>query len=538
MPSAVPIAETTPTSPDLEPRAYARAVRRILVVMLAVGLALRLVRAFIPSAIWGDEAMLALNLIARDYQDLTRHLDHGQVAPVLFLWGERFVLLQLGTSEFSMRLLPLLASLGGLLFFYDFARRSLPPTAAALAVGLLAMSTWPVSMAGTLKPYSGDLFWSAFLLALAARWHRRPERIGPLWGLVLVVPIALSASYPAVFVAGGVSLFLLPVAWRSGIGAKCLFLAYNLAMVAAFGLTYLLVGQAQVDPNVGSTGEYMRWYWRNGFPPESLWRTPLWLLEAHTGRAFAYPVGDSNGGSTLTALLFALGIAWCWRNGYRSLLVLCLVPFGLNLIAAVIGKYPYAGCCRLSQHFAPAICLLAGAGWAAVMEWWALRRSERLALVRWAAALLITIGIGGLIAKCLNPDRDNISRFGRNLSVELKNELQPGDRLVVYAHPATDVTTRWYLERFGDQVIWAKPGEPLPAAERLWVIATDLKTPDRQGHRDFLHRQSGWIVGDTVWYATRPDDFRHGKGIWWHCGVTCLTRPHDPRPQPQLNALP
>src|SRR5581483_12486694 len=80
--------------PDLEPRAYARAARRVLVLLVAVGVAARLARLLIPSAIWGDEAMLALNF-SRDYAGLTKHLDYAQVAPVLFLWAERFAMVTL-----------------------------------------------------------------------------------------------------------------------------------------------------------------------------------------------------------------------------------------------------------------------------------------------------------------------------------------------------------------------------------------------------------------------------------------------------------
>jgi hypothetical protein len=522
---------------DLEPRNYARAVRRIMVFLVGIGLAIRVVRWLIPAAIWGDEAMLALNFY-RDYLGLTQHLDHGQVAPVLFLWAERLALTTLGSSEWSLRLLPLLASVGGLFLFWDFTRRTMPPTAAALAVGLLAVSTWPVSMAATLKPYSGDLFWSTLLLALAARWHQRPERLWPLAALAGVVPFALVGSYPSVFVAGAVSVYLLPLAWRANLGAKCCFVTYNIAMFAAFGLNYWLVGQSQIDPNAGPTGEYMRWYWRNGFLPESLLQWPLWLLEAHTGRTFAYPVGDSNGGSTLTTVLVVLGIWWSWRNGYRPILVVCLLPFALNLIAAGLGKYPYAGCCRLSQHLAPAICLLAGTGGAALLEKWSPRRLERLSRLRWIVGLLIVLGIVSLMLRCLWPDRDAISRLSRNLHSELRSVIEPGDKIVVIADPRTDVTTRWYLHRFGERLVWLQPGEPLPDADRLWIVTTHAEKPDRTGHVRFIRAHQGWQATETMWYASRPDDYRHNKGVWWHCGITCLKRPDDPRVPPQLQAIP
>ncbi len=523
---------------DLEPRAYARAVRRVLVLLVAVGVAVRVVRLLIPTPVWGDEAMLAMNLVTRDYAALTRHLDYGQVAPILFLWTGRFAAVALGTSELAVRFFPFLAAVGGLLLFWDFAKRTVPPTAATLAVGILAVSVWPVSMAATVKPYSSDLFWSALLLALAARWHRRPERPWTLAWLAIAVPLALAGSYPAVFVAGAVSVYLLPVAWHARLVQKCLFVTFNLAMFGAFAGTYLMVGQSQVDPASGQTGEYMRWYWRNGFPPDSLLQVPLWLLETHTGRTFAYPLGDSHGASTATTLLCLLGVLWCYRNGSRPLLVLCLTPFALNMIAALLGKYPYAGCCRLSQHLAPAICLLAGIGWASIMEWWAPRRAERLVLVWWAAGLLIVLGMCLVIAKSIAPERDPVSRFSCNLYRELNSELQPGDRIAVLADPRSDITIYWYLGRFGEHAVWLKPGDPLPDAERLWVVTTSYNAADRAAHQRLIRSQPGWRVGETVWYAVRPGNAWEGRAIWWHSGVTCLTRPNDLRAIPRLNAMP
>jgi hypothetical protein len=512
-------------------------MRRILVVLVGVGVAIRIVRLVIPSPIWGDEAMLALNFIDRDYAGLTRCLSNAQVAPILFLWCERFVLINVGTADWAMRLIPFLTSVGGVFLFWDFARRTVSPTAATLAVGIMAVSVWPVSMAATVKPYSGDLFWSAMLLALAARWYQRPERLWPLVGLVVAIPFALGSSYPVVFVAGAVSLYLLPVAWRARRPAQALFVSYNLAMLAAFVVTYLVVGRAQIDPDSGTTGSFMRWYWRNGFFPESVWQWPLWFLQANTGRMFAYPLGDSNGGSTATTLLFLMGVWLCWRNESRSLLIVCLVPFALNLVAAALGKYPYGGCCRLSQHLAPAVCLLAGVGWAYVLEWYAPRRADRLGLVRLAAGFLIVFGTVELVHRCVKVDHDQISRFGAHLHNELNEELQPGDRIVVRDMAASDATTQWYLKRFGDRVIDLHPEESLPSAERLWVISTAANKSPLGSHQKFVEAAKGWQPVETFSFTVRPN-LADGQDVWWYTAMTCLVRPGDTRPPPRLNVVP
>ena len=219
-PPSNPPRSPRPKPPDIDRRAYARAVRRLIVLLVAVGIASRVVRLFIAIAVWGDEAMLAMNFLTRDYAGLTRALDDAQVAPILFMWAEKFMIDSFGMSEKIIRLLPLVAGIAGLVAFWDFARRAVPPTAAVLAVGLVAVSVAPVTMSTNLKPYSGDLCWSAVLMALAVRWHNRPARLWPLAALAAVVPLAIGMSYPVVFVAGGVGIYLLPLAWRGGWRAR------------------------------------------------------------------------------------------------------------------------------------------------------------------------------------------------------------------------------------------------------------------------------------------------------------------------------
>lgn len=528
--------------PDMDRRAYARAVRRLIVLLVLVGVAARVARFLLPCGVWGDEAMLGLNLVNRDYAGLTRQLDDRQVAPILFLWAEKFAIETFGMSEYAVRLLPLLAGVAGLLLFWDFARRVVPPTAAVVAVGLMAVSSWPVAMCADLKPYSGDLFWSALLLALAARWHQRPERLRPLAVLAAVIPLAVGSSYPVVFVAGGVSVFLLPLAWRSGSAARGLFVAYNVALVASFAAVYLFVGQAQVDPTAGDTGEFMLDYWRPGFPPDSLSDVPVWLLDRHTNRGFAYPAGNNGGESAATTLLFLCGVVWCWRNGSRHLLVVCLVPFALNMAAAVMGKYPYTGCGRLSQHLAPAICLLAGAGGAAVLGRTAPRLSARLVRLWWIVGLLTAFAAGALVMKALKVDRDGITRFAHGIHKEFTLVCGPNDRIVLPADQSDDYPIRWYLLRLGDRVVRCRPGDAPPVGGRVWVMTSHLGGLNREGHERFIRslNLTGYTAGHTTWYAFR---YMEGKSnpreTRTTCcyAVTCLVPPGEPQPPP-ITAVP
>src|SRR5689334_14470733 len=93
------------------------ALRRLGLALLAVGVAWRAVRYLLQFPLWGDESMLCLNFLDHGYLGLARGLRNGQIAPILFLWGQLTALRLLGPSELALRLLPFLAGLGSLILF-------------------------------------------------------------------------------------------------------------------------------------------------------------------------------------------------------------------------------------------------------------------------------------------------------------------------------------------------------------------------------------------------------------------------------------
>ena len=198
---------------------------RWIMLFLAVGVAIRLIRYLLRFPLWGDEAMLAMNFLDRDYAGLMQPLHFHQVAPLLFLWIELAAIKLLGFHEWSVRLFPLLCSLASLFLFHRLARLLLRGAPLVLAVGIFAVTYSGLRYAAEMKPYGGDLMISTLLLLLAVRWWRQPDDTRWLWALAAVAPLALGLSYPAVFVAGGVSLsvagVLLSTRSRRGWGAWC-----------------------------------------------------------------------------------------------------------------------------------------------------------------------------------------------------------------------------------------------------------------------------------------------------------------------------
>ena len=340
--------------------------------------------------LWGDEAFVAVNLIARGYRDLLRPLDYGQVCPLLFLWLELTATKLFGFSEWSLRMIPTVCSVASMFLFAHVAARVTRGSARLLAVAIFAVSYYPIRHGAEVKQYSTDLLAALVLLALAIEWWRRPGQVRWLWALVIAVPLALTLSHPAVFVAGGISIGLAGAIWNARReGAILPFALYNLAMVGAFVGLFIVFTSEQERLLLPTLRSH---YWAEAFPPlvEPL-KLLVWLAEAHTGRMFAYPFGDVRGASSFTTLCFVAALIFLWRRGEKTLLMLAVSPFGLAFVASVMGRYPYGVSARTMIFLAPAICLNSGLGLAAMI---AGLRSARAREVAFLASVLGLAGSG------------------------------------------------------------------------------------------------------------------------------------------------
>ena len=290
----------------------ARFVERATWAFVGLGLLLRLARYAMDFPLWWDEAFVAVNLIRRDYLDLLRPLDYGQVCPVLFLWAELTVVKLLGFTEWSLRLFPFVCALLSVGLFRHAAGRVVHGIPLLLAVAVFAVSFHPIRHAADVKPYASDLLAALGLLAVAFEWLRNPDRAGWMWALAALAPIAIALSHPSIFVAGGLVLGLAAAVVKTGRrNVRIAYATFALASAGVFIALYAAFTSAQAAATLTS----MQDQWGAAFPPMD---HPIalvrWLATVHTGSMFAYPCGGERGASSLTLLLFAVGLAVLWRR--------------------------------------------------------------------------------------------------------------------------------------------------------------------------------------------------------------------------------
>jgi hypothetical protein len=441
----------------------------LLIAGVLLGLGLRLAAWHSGRSLWIDEAMLALNIVERSAADLLQPLDYNQGAPIGFLFAVKAAVAAFGTSEQSLRLVPLVASVVGLVGFAVWAWRLLPPAAAWLAVALFAVSPHLISYAGECKQYAGDAAVTIGLFTVAMGVMQ--GRGGWRWGLLAAAgAVAVWCSHPAVFILGGIGTALV---WSAAMVRDRPRLLATLGTLAAWLASFTLCYFLSLKDL--SQNRYLTQYWTDHFwpvPPRSL-RDVTWLAE-HALQFFTQPGGF---GQTLVplggwAVVLAL-LGWRdWLRENRVVACALVLPVVWVVVASGLQKYPVGG--RLMLFWVPVALLLVARGAGSVMR--SLHTTHPLAAWLLGGALLAA-PLGDTLGELRRPSRsEELAPVLR----EVRNHWQPGDRAYVYygAIPAFRYYTR---------------NEPWPAAA---VVYGHEHRGDPTGYRDELASLRGrvWLI--------------------------------------------
>jgi len=235
-----------------------------------LGILLRFRQYLIGRSLWVDEAMLALNIVNRNFAGLYKPLDYDQGAPVGFLLVEKSFNLLLGRSEFALRLFPFILGITSLWVFYLLLKRFTTGPALLVAFTLFAINPRLIYYSSEVKQYMADVVVTIILLLITTYVFEHPSRKRLGW-LAVTGLLALWFSHPSLFVLAGI-----------GITLFFLFLQKrdypNIGLVIGMGVMWLI--------NLGflysltlsdlSQNSFMRTYWQNAFAPMPPWSDWNW----------------------------------------------------------------------------------------------------------------------------------------------------------------------------------------------------------------------------------------------------------------------
>jgi hypothetical protein len=339
--------------------------KRLLMIALVLGIALRIADYFHCRTLSLDEARLAVNIAARSFRGLLSPLAMDQSAPPLFLWGERAITLLLGHSDCALRLLPVVAGTVSAALMYPLARRFLPRAEARLAAMIGIFCPLLITYSNTVKQYSVELL-AGILLLLA--WER--ALAGPFRGRAALTLVAAGAVAPwmsltSVFVLAACWVELTQAAVRRRKGVARTALAATLCWGLSAWTAYVVAYRA------ASENVYMRRFWDLAFltPSRPEFLRHLWksIEDQVWGFAAGDPLVDRRPfllvlhvATVVVILLCLAGTRRVLREQGPGAVWMLWGPGVLTLGASVAGVFPIAP--RLTLFLLPALILLLVAG--------------------------------------------------------------------------------------------------------------------------------------------------------------------------------
>jgi hypothetical protein len=406
----------------------------IVYSLVALAVVLRLAYYLINPTLSTDEAQLALNLRHQPYSGLIKTLDFNQAAPIGFLVMQKLLIGAVGSSEYALRLFPLVSALLASVIFYPIASRFVGRSAACFALVLFAVSELLLVYAATTKQYSSDVTITLMLYGMVLCV---PGTLGRCRLVVLALAGALAVwfSHPAIFVLAGIASVLILESLLAGRWRRVLKLALISAVwLASFATFYLLTHasythvQQSFAGNAAVLGTTDTW---NGEGRAKVYGGMVRALLGIPHFAFGFRTSLS-----VIAILLCLAgfVVLLIRQRTRALLL--IAPAAFALLASALGKYPLFP--RTLLFLIPALLITLAYG---------LQFLARQTPTRW---MKIAAGLGFsavLIAAAVEP----VNHLRRQDGGELKQAMRhvadnqlSGASLYVYAAAQYDL--RYYLE--------------------------------------------------------------------------------------------
>ncbi len=456
--------------------------KNISIALLFIGAILRLRQYFSERSLWADEAMLALNIVNRNFVQLFQPLDYDQGAPLGFLLVEKLFNAILGRHELVLRFFPLLAGLASLWLFYLLTKKNLQGASLLLALALFAVNPQLVDYSSEAKQYIVDVAVVLGLLLLAIPIFQNQSNRKNFILLGLAGILALWFSHPALFTLAGMGValviqFLLARDYpnlRATLGIGLLWLV-NLALLYFVNLRNL------------SQNDYLVDYWAEGFLPFPPWSDLGWINELITYQFDIQPV------PLIILILILVGWFVLFRE-HRSLALTVAFTALFAFAASALRLYPVNG--RLSLFLIPLGILLLGKTIEFLRQMFFSNKFASITIITVLSGYLL---ISPLITSFQNFVSPKYYEHIRPTMQVLADSWKDGDALFVtaWAEPAFRFYAPFYgledievtsteIEDYPDGEKLKSRISPLVGEKRVWVLFSHVYEQGGFNERDVL----------------------------------------------------
>jgi hypothetical protein len=429
---------------------------RLLWVIVGTGIILRLIRYFSNPSLWFDESGTAVDIIGRSFAELIEPSpDWSSKYPYGYLLLVKSAIHIFGTSEYALRLVPLVCGVSSVFLFYVVAKRTIEPVAALITLGLFAIIDPLIFQSSNLKPYSGDLA----LTLIVFIWvdHVRSKEIntrdiifGGMMGAVMVW-----FSYPVLFVLAGMGVSLavsgLRGRNRSKIGKLAvIYSAWTLSFVGSYFI-YIrnLISNfgRSVDDLLVMEKAFVP------FPPTSL-QDIKWIMD-NFFEMFNNPTGLTFRG--IAAFAFLVGCISVFRYN-KAKFYLLVSPIFVTLLASILHQYPFKN--RLIVFLVPFVLLFIGEG----IEY--VRKRISVGSTMAGAVLIGVLFVYPLSWAAYHAKSPTNHEEIRSVISYVKNNWQNGD--IIYVHYYAQYAFEYYTKHHPDKYLFDENDYIVSIAPRGW----------------------------------------------------------------------
>jgi hypothetical protein len=329
--------------------------KKILYLVLVVGVILRLVFQFVSPAFNADEISLGNNIKHLSFIELLYPLNDYQSAPPLYLWLQKLIVVSLPFSFWiKIKLLNVFSSIVGLLFFYRFlTKEEHYRNITVFLLSIFVFNPFIIYNALNVKQYGFDLLGILLLLYLykGSSFKKYSWIFFSIWCLISNVGLFGCAGYLLfMFIENQKSytfqgLFNFVKSHFKTFLAPFPYIIYFLWYLRQEGATELK--------------EFMYVFWKDNFIPLNADIFEFTLYFCHEIWMFFYSAFEF-WGIFLVVLLIPLLIKTIKKESYlfKTEILLLLCVFSIHLVLNILGQYPLSD--RSFLYLAPLFILMLG----------------------------------------------------------------------------------------------------------------------------------------------------------------------------------
>lgn len=414
---------------------------KILQFVIFLGVFLSFYQFIFNRNLWLDEAMLALNIISKSFTELLQPLASNQVAPIGFLFIEKFFAITFSNSDYSFRIFPLLSFYLSIPFFYLLSKQFTKNTFFAYAAtALFSINLMLLYYSTEVKQYSTDVLVSIVILYTTLNLNSRSSKSLALYVIVGMISIWFSNTAVIIlFVCGLYSIYNEYIKKRNWI-----IILPIICWLISFVIYYLLFVLNH------PTLEMMTNYWERFFLPLNPFSKEFYYFLYGTVKD-ATSISIPNRSLWLFPLTVSfIGIVYLIKEKKFVTLYFLFFPILVHLLISGLELYPFRG--RFILYLYPLMILI----YIGLYYTWELIRNKFFKLSIYFLLIPIIINLYPLL-KVFPIEKEEINE---SLTF-LTNNIEEEDRIYVFRFSVPTFTyyQRKKLSLVNNEVIFNKHWE-------------------------------------------------------------------------------